>query len=34
MNRNVKKWTVLSGGIDNFTMLEDWLLILIFPSMN
>ena len=33
MNRNVKKWTVLSGGIDNFTMLEDWLNISFYELM-
>ena len=34
MNRNVKKWTSMSEGSDNFAMLEDCLFILIFPSMN
>ena len=34
MNRNVKKWTSMSEGSDNFAMLEDCIFILIFPSMN
>ena len=33
MNSDVKKWTFLSEGCDNFAMLEDWLFISIFPSI-
>ena len=31
MNSDLKKWTFMSEGRDNFAMLEDWLFILIFP---
>ena len=33
MNSDVKKWTFMSEGRDNFAMLKDWLFILIFPSI-
>ena len=33
MNPDVKKWTSMSEGSNNFAMLEDWLFILIFPSI-
>ena len=33
MNSDVKKWTFLSEGCDNFAMLEDWLFISTFPSI-
>ena len=33
MNSDLKKWTFMSEGRDNFAMLEDWLFILIFPSI-
>ena len=32
MNSDLKKWTFMSEGRDNFAMLEDWLFILIFPA--
>ena len=32
MNSDLKKWTFMSEGRDNFAMLEDWLFILIFPG--
>ena len=32
-NSDVKKWMFMSEGRDNFAMLEDWLFILIFPSI-
>ena len=31
MNSDLKKWTFMSEGRDNFAMLEDWLFILISP---
>ena len=33
MNSDVKKWTFMREGLDKFAMLEDWLFILIFPSI-
>ena len=33
MNPDVKKWTSMSEGHDNFVMLKDWVSILIFPSI-
>ena len=33
MNPDVKKWTSMSEERDNFAVLEDWLFILIFPSI-
>ena len=33
MNPDVKKWTSMSEGHDNFAMLKDWGFILIFPSI-
>ena len=33
INSDVKKWTFMRKGLDNFAMLEDWLFILIFPSI-
>ena len=33
MNSDVKKWTFMSEGCDNFAMLEDWLFNSIFPSI-
>ena len=33
MNSDVKKWTFMREGLDNFAVLEDWLFILIFPSI-
>ena len=33
MNPDVKKWTSMSEGHDNFVMLKDWVFILIFPSI-
>ena len=33
MNSDVKKWTFMSEGRDNFAMLEDWLFISISSSI-
>ena len=33
MNSDVKKWMFMREGLDSFAMLEDWLFILIFPSI-
>ena len=33
MNPDVEKWTSVSEGSNNFAVLEDWLFLLIFPSI-